>query len=191
MSLVRQPRTARSETLVTAATSTWVTPNGFRASTISLASTARSKVGAILLPLILPVLLPPRYRSSPDPTTTPHRRSRLPRARSTTTGNPPHYNRIRSIQVHRTVPCVVPVGGDFDRDACPGPGRPSRPCPGELPVRNLARFASLIGLGGCAQHCEARRQRRHGALLPRGHRQRPGRLLRRLWRGARPVARMG
>lgn len=38
--------------------STWVTPKGFRASTISLASTARSRVTAIVVPPQLPVLLP-------------------------------------------------------------------------------------------------------------------------------------
>lgn len=58
MSPVRHPRTARSDTCMTAATSTWVTPKGFRASTISLASTARSRVTAIVVPPQLPVLLP-------------------------------------------------------------------------------------------------------------------------------------
>jgi len=59
MSLVRHPRTARSLTCVTAATSTCVTPKRFSPSTISLASTARSSAGTTL-PQLLPVLLPPR-----------------------------------------------------------------------------------------------------------------------------------
>ncbi len=62
-----------------------------------------------------------------------------------TTGNPPQYDRIRSIQVHRTVPVPCPIGGDLDRGARPGPGRRSRLCPGDIRLRNLARSGLLIG----------------------------------------------